>query len=479
MAGISKDEFVRDFSRAIRSGSAAVFAGAGLSRPSGFVDWKELLREIAADLKLDIDKETDLIGIAQFHLNERGNRSRLNEKLIDEFTKNATPTENHLILARLPLVSIWTTNYDMLIEGSIRAAGRKADVKITQENLAQTRPGRDVVVYKMHGDISQPQDAVLTKDDYERYETTHRLFVENLQGDLVTTTFLFLGFSFTDPNIDYVLSRVRVLLGANQRTHYCIMRQPKQEKGSGKARADYEYDKRRLELRIDDLKRFAIQTVLVDEYDEITELLRTISKRSHIRNVFVSGSACDYGVFGSTRLNDFSRRLGHELINREYNLVSGFGRGIGDQTILGALEGIYQTRTGNDSNRTIIRPFPRANPGQEDQSTVNTRHREDLLSQSGAAIFLCGNRDYSGTIENSKGVLEEFRVARSLGRYPIPVGCTGYAAEEVWNEVMRDADSLFPMRRVKTALRTLGNPAKSDDELLAAIFKILERVSSD
>ena len=233
----------------------AFFAGAGLSRPSGYVDWKELLREIASDLKLNIDKEIDLVEVAQFHLNEKRSRSRLNEKLIDEFTKAASPNENHRILARLPLVSVWTTNYDTLIEDSIRAAGRNPDVKITQANLAQTRPGRDVVVYKMHGDISQPQAAVLTKDDYERYESSHRLFVENLQGDLVSTTFLFLGFSFTDPNIDYVLRRVRVLLGENQRTHYCIMRQPKPPKGGGKKRAEYDYEKRRLELRIEDLKR--------------------------------------------------------------------------------------------------------------------------------------------------------------------------------------------------------------------------------
>ena len=479
MLGISKDEFIRDFSRAVNSDSAAVFAGAGLSRPSGFVDWKELLREIAEDLNLDIDKESDLVGLAQFHLNQRKNRSRLNDKLIDEFTKNAIITENHKILARLPLVSIWTTNYDTLIEDSIRSAGRKPDVKITHSNLAQTRPSHDVVVYKMHGDISQPQDAVITKDDYESYESTHRLFVEKLQGDLVSTTFLFLGFSFTDPNIDYVLSRVRVLLGTNQRTHYCIMRQPKPPKRNGKSSAEYEYEKRRLELRIDDLKRFAIQTVLVKEYDEITELLRAVSKKAHKRNIFVSGSASEYGVFSEVRLNKFSRRIGRELIERNYNLVSGFGRGLGEQVILGALEGIYHTQKGDDSNRIILRPFPRATPGYGDQETSNTSHREDLISQSGAVIFLCGNRLYNGTIGTSKGVLEEFKIAKMLDRYPIPISCTGYAAEEVWNEIEHNVNTFFPMKGVITAFRTLGDLSKNDDDLIAALFKILEKVMID
>ena len=32
-------QFLREYVKAIRDGNAAVFAGAGLSRPSGFVDW--------------------------------------------------------------------------------------------------------------------------------------------------------------------------------------------------------------------------------------------------------------------------------------------------------------------------------------------------------------------------------------------------------------------------------------------------------
>jgi len=477
MSEIAKDEFIRDFSRAIIAGNAAVFAGAGLSRSSGFVDWRGLLREIADDLGLDVDKENDLVGIAQFHLNERRTRSRLNEKLIEEFTKDLIPNENHKILARLPLVSFWTTNYDTLIEDSIREAGRVPDVKITQANLAQTRLRRDVVVYKMHGDISMPHEAVLTKDDYEKYESTHRLFVESLQGYLVSTTFLFIGFSFSDPNIDYILSRIRVLIGQNQRTHYCIMRRPKLLKKKG-GLADYEYECRRLELKVNDLKRFGIHTILIDEYGEITDLLYGLSKEAHKRNVFVSGSARAYGLFGERRLNEFARNLGRELISHEYNLISGFGRGVGEKVVLGALEGVFQARKGEDSNRVIIRPFPRSKSSQESQDIVNKRHREDLISQSGAVIFLCGNRDFKGSIINSNGVIEEFEIAKSLGRYPIPLGCTGYAAEQIWDEVAREIDNLFPMKGIKRNLKKLGNRYKSDQELIEAVFEILERVSS-
>ena len=34
----------------------AIFAGAGLSAPAGYVNWKELLRPLSIELNLDIDK---------------------------------------------------------------------------------------------------------------------------------------------------------------------------------------------------------------------------------------------------------------------------------------------------------------------------------------------------------------------------------------------------------------------------------------
>jgi hypothetical protein len=39
-----------------------------------FVDWKELLRDVASELKLDIDRESDLIALAQYDVNERKGR---------------------------------------------------------------------------------------------------------------------------------------------------------------------------------------------------------------------------------------------------------------------------------------------------------------------------------------------------------------------------------------------------------------------
>jgi hypothetical protein len=255
------------------------------------------------------------------------------------------------------------------------------------------------------------------------------------------------------------------------------MREPQRPKGGGSKRADYEYDRRKFDLRVEDLHRFGIETVLIDDFSEVTDLLRTISRRAHQKNIFVSGSAREFGDFGEGRLTAFARRIGREIIARGYNLVSGFGKGIGDQVILGALEGLYHTEKGLESRRLVIRPFPRASRADE-QATINKRHREDLITQSGAAFFLCGNREYDGQIGISKGPLEEYGLTKQLGRFPIPLGCTGYAAEEIWKNVRDNIDDLFPMKGVKSHFKVLGDPARTDDELINALFAIADKATT-
>ena len=117
---VNIETFKHEYSRAVFEGYAAIFAGAGLSRNSGYVSWKELLRPLANAINLDIDKEYDFIAVAQYYLNEMGTRSEINQKILNEFTKNTTENENIDIITRLKIYTYWTTNYDELIENSLK-----------------------------------------------------------------------------------------------------------------------------------------------------------------------------------------------------------------------------------------------------------------------------------------------------------------------------------------------------------------------
>lgn len=216
-------KFITDFVVEIKNGDAAIFAGAGLSASVGFVNWKELLKDFADELDLDIEKEHDLIGVAQYYSN-RYERGKINKRIINEFTTLKQGSENHKLLSKIGISTFWTTNYDQLIERTLESDGKTVEKKIRNNDFSHNIKKKDAIVYKMHGDKDFPEEVVLIKDDYETYQDKRELFATALRGDLLSKTFLFIGFSFDDPNLEYILGRIKVLLKNNTPTHYCFLK---------------------------------------------------------------------------------------------------------------------------------------------------------------------------------------------------------------------------------------------------------------
>ena len=438
----STEEFIREYTRAVSQGYAAVFAGAGLSRASGYTNWKELVRPFAHEIGLDVDKENDLVAIAQYYRNKRGNRSSINEKILNEFTKDTIQNENIEILTRLPIQTYWTTNYDELLETSLKDNNRKADVKTSQESLANNIYDRDAVVYKMHGDVRCPEKAVLTKDDYEMYGNERPLFRTALQGDLISKTFLFIGFSFEDPNLNYILSQIRVLLGESKRDHYCFFEIVKKQ--NGESEQDYLYNVAKQDLRIEDLRRYGIQAILLNSYDEISNILKSVERGYLLKNIFISGSLAECeSPWNNENVNFFTHSLAKELVKNNYQIISGFGLGIGSTIINGALEEIMESKYKHVNEHLCLRPFPQIISGSISRDQLWKKYREDMIAQSGIAIFIFGNKKKSDTVVIADGMLQEFDIAKSLGKIIIPVGSTGGAAAIILNKV-RDNIKEYP-----------------------------------
>ncbi|AJP42564.1 hypothetical protein EP12_01370 [Alteromonas australica] len=453
---------VSDLLRDLAEDNLAIFAGAGLSAPAGYVSWSELLRPIAEDLELEIEKETDLVALAQYHCNSNlANRGKLNQLLINELSDKADITENHKILARLPISTYWTTNYDRLIENALADAGKVPDTKYRIKQLSFTKRGRDAVVYKMHGDIEHPDEAVLTKDDYEAYHLKMEPFINALSGDLVSKTFLFLGFSFTDPNLDYILSRVRVAYSKDQRQHYCIQKIVEPE--VGESDADAEYRKRKQELFIQDLLRFGIKTILVSDYSQITNILSQLEWAFRRKTIFISGSAYEYGKWDSSEAGHFIYSLAKEIANLGFRIVSGFGLGVGSSVITGVLESVYMSGRRLDSEQLILRPFPQNEVGSRPIQQVWHEYREEMISYSGIVIFLFGNKLKDGEVVLADGLMSEFEIAKSKGLLLLPVGATGYASRNIYTQLLQEGyfDSTAFPKNCKEHITTICDD-KSD-----------------
>lgn len=472
-------KFIRDYGNKVLNGEGALFVGAGASRTAGFVDWRGLLTEVADDLELDIDQEHDLLALAQFHVNDKGGRGNLDDRLIEAFTKDATLTPVHEILARLPIDTVWTTNYEQLLEQAYEAAGRRVEVKLSIQNLAQARKGRDVTIYKMHGCVTQPHDAVLIKQDYELYDLTRRLFTDSLKGDFIEKTLLFIGFSFSDPNVERILSKVREQLGQNCRPHFWITRRTPTVCPEGRRSAEsLAYERRRANLHSADLKRYGIQTVWVDEYEQIPDLLRALEAYVMRRGVFVSGAAADAAPLGEMRLNELSRALGRELIVNDFNLVSGFGVGIAEQTIIGAYRGVYESTQSQPTDRVLIRPFPGQAP-ERLRAAAFKAHRVDMICRVGALVVLAGNKAAdNGEVLPSLGVEEEVAIALELGKPVIPIGVSGHVAREMWEAAVKNPAMYLPGLNATAELQTLGDDSATTAQLLNAVLSLLKQAEA-
>ena len=456
------------------SGSLGIFAGAGFSQGAGYVNWKELLRPIAVDLDLDVDEETDLVALAQYHFTKHGeNRNRLNHKLVEAFSKDAEPTENHRILARLPIATYWTTNYDRLIEKSLKDAHKVVDVKYCLDHLPITKYRRDAVVFKMHGDVEHPNDAVLTRDDYERYHLEMAPFIDALKGDLISKTLLFIGFSFTDPNLDYILSRVRVLYEKNRKQSECILRRV--HRGNGESQERFEYRKRKQEFFERELVRYGLIVTHVNEYEEITDILRALESRYRRQSVFISGAAYDYGPFTAQEGELFVFELAKDLSRRDKRILSGFGLGVGSAVVAGVIEATVKAGQALNDDRLVVRPFPQAGPGEMALDELWSAYRADMLKRAGTAIFVFGDKLIDGEVVPSSGMREEFNLALKNGVFPIPVGRTGAMAKELWNEVIKRIDDgkMKVSPEIRELFEQLGDDARTLDEIRISILKLV------
>jgi hypothetical protein len=424
--------FINDYVEKLSQGTATIFLGAGMSKAAGFVDWKGLLKDLAIELGLKIEDETDLISVAQFHKNKNNNRNKIDEKIVNEFTDSDVETENHRLIARLPFNTIWTTNYDDLIEDAHTKIHKKVDVKSDVEDLFINKDNRACILYKMHGDKDKPNKAVLLKEDYEKYYYTHEPFISILNSEIITKSFLFVGFSFTDPNINYIFGRLTHRYSDKSKDHYCIMKRTAigdwdnvQEK--------YEYEKIKQDLFVKELGRYRVQTIYIKEYSDLTLLLSEIERRFNSHSVFISGCAAEYGEFTETEAHSFIHLISSELIKNKFTVINGFGLGVGSAVINGALDAVYSNPKKYSENQLITKPFPQFPSAGKELSDLWEEYRQNMISRAGIIIIVFGNkRLIDGTIENAKGVRRELEIALSKGLWPIPIHYTGFMAYDLY-----------------------------------------------
>ena len=197
-----------------------VFAGAGVSKWAApvdgelFKDWPEFLRH--ANSKIDSKAKRKMI---ESQIVERDYlmasellKGALDDKWItllsQEFQKVAEVSRLHRALIDLKPRIIITTNFDKLIETAWnQAPGEYYPNVLSTVDSSVFKLFRDGENYllKIHGSIDVPAGIVFDKSSYQRDAFSNRYYADLLSTLLLTHTFIFVGFSMSDPAISLIV----------------------------------------------------------------------------------------------------------------------------------------------------------------------------------------------------------------------------------------------------------------------------------
>jgi hypothetical protein len=216
-----------------REGRVQLFVGAGASVAAGLPSWADLMKSMCAALRaedrsvaggeLERFLETgDFLDVAEVYLSTVGEFQYF-RFLRQQFRREVKLAPIHSVLSSLPLRTIYTTNYDKLLEAAFRAKNvLDPSVVVYPQQLGYIAED-ELRIIKLHGDIDHPPTIVLTRSDYNRYADRHRDFVRQLESSINERSMLFVGFGLQDPNFRRIYTDARTLYDSTKRRAFAIM----------------------------------------------------------------------------------------------------------------------------------------------------------------------------------------------------------------------------------------------------------------
>ncbi len=109
----------------------------------------------------------------------------------------------------------------MLIEEAFR--GQTLTVSASPDQFIARlpqRPERHLV--KLHGTIDDLNSIVLTRSDYAGARKARAEMFEHLRASLMSSSFLFVGYSLTDPSFNLIQDEARLVMGGNMPPSYLV-----------------------------------------------------------------------------------------------------------------------------------------------------------------------------------------------------------------------------------------------------------------
>lgn len=252
-------EIIEEASAIVKQGNNVMFLGAGVSASAKMPSWKDLLKNLMAEVKmlkgdslkafveLDThiyrecgdsnlimaryletaiqlgDKKADFMKLIQRHLYSKNHSSEL-------------LTDLALIVKARKADEVITYNFDDILEQELANQGLKETVNFTTvARDAEVADHNNLPIYHVHGIIPEHADTSDTvvfseKEYHDRYKNAyHWSNVEQVHAMMRKHCF-FIGLSMQDPNLRRLLDTARSMNATDKPSHYAFLRRTQQEK---------------------------------------------------------------------------------------------------------------------------------------------------------------------------------------------------------------------------------------------------------
>lgn len=411
---IEKAHFLKQFSQHALDERISLFLGAGGSCDAGYPTWADLFAPLARELGTPIDETTDYYRLAQYYSNNFG-APELRKRINDRINRNSYKSPLLEELIQVGFTNVWTTNFDNAIEFNFQQRDIPVNKVFRDADFSNIDINKRINIFKMNGDISNLENIVATQSDFENYGDSHQVMMMFFKRELISSTFLFIGYSFTDHLVLDYLSELNRYLGESATYHYAIMKND----------SNNPYFK----YFIDDIeRRYHIRVLLVNNYNEIPVVLAELNQCIRRKKVFISGAFSSFEPHITEFSHSLSQDLTKNLFDNDYRIVNGIGRRFGTHLIGYANEYLAKQGIKNIEKHLIVKPFVGNKEGAE---IAKKRLREKVIEQCGTAIFVFGEQDCN-SVDKTSGVWEEFQIAVFQHKNIIPIAYPGLISEEIW-----------------------------------------------
>lgn len=220
----------------IKRGNVILFLGSGASMGAQTTNGTKMLS--AEELKHKLserflgghDKSLSLASVAELSISECDLVTT--QMYINELFKNYQPAPFHKKIPKFKWVSIFTTNYDLIVERAYDECR-----KISQQQLipiyrtsdrmdALVKPPKDVAYIKLHGSINRITETdpplIVSPEQYLTHRNEREVLFERLKSLGTSHSILFVGHSLEDPDIRQIMKEVETITSSRPR-YFAVM----------------------------------------------------------------------------------------------------------------------------------------------------------------------------------------------------------------------------------------------------------------